>query len=60
MNLEAQVRIMESHISNFDNLLEKLQYLKEFFGNDPEYTKEAHNIVIGNIAKSLPKSKEST
>ena len=54
MNIKRQIEIMEAQIhspeANF-TLLEKLAYLKEFFGNDPEFTQDAHNIVISNISK---------
>ena len=53
MNIERQVEIMESQLSNFDNLMEKMQYLTDFFGNDPEFTKEAPDIVRSNICKTL-------
>jgi hypothetical protein len=55
MNIERQVEIMESQMSCFENLMEKMQYMSEFFAPDPEFTKEARDIVISNIAKKLPR-----
>ena len=53
ITIEKQVEIMEAQLSNFSGLMEKLQYLTEFFGNDPEFTKEAQDIVRSNISKNL-------
>ncbi len=54
MNIERQVEIMEAQIhspeANF-SLMEKMQYLTNFFGTDPEFTREAQNIVRSNICK---------
>jgi hypothetical protein len=55
MEVERQVEIMEAQLSNFDNLMEKMQYMNMAFDPDPEFTKEARDIVRGNISKSLPK-----
>ena len=55
MGIERQVEIMEAQLSNFDSLIEKMQYMSEFFDPDPEFTKEARNIVRGNICKNLPR-----
>lgn len=56
MNIERQIEIMEVQINsthaNF-TLIEKMQYLTEFFGNDPEFSKEAQNIVRHNICLKL-------
>jgi hypothetical protein len=56
MDIDEQVRIMEAQINspeaNF-TLMEKLQYLATFFGDDPEFSQEAADIVIGNLARSL-------
>lgn len=56
MDIPEQVRIIEAQIhspeANF-TLMEKMQYLTEFFGKDPEFTKEATDIVRGNICRSL-------
>jgi hypothetical protein len=52
VDIKEQVRIIEAQIhskhANF-SLLEKMQYLIEFFGNDPDYSKEAMDIVRSNI-----------
>ena len=53
MDIDRQVEIMEGQLSCFDGLMEKLQYLTEFFGKDPEFSKEAQDIVRSNICKSL-------
>ena len=53
MEVEKQVLIMEAQLSNFDDLMEKMQYMSEFFDKDPEFTKEARDIVRGNICKTL-------
>ena len=55
MSIEKQIKIMETQLSNFNNLMEKMQYMSQFFDPDPAFTQEARNIVRSNIAKSLPK-----
>jgi hypothetical protein len=55
LSIERQVEIMESQLSNFDSLMQKLQYMSEFFDPDPEFSQDARNIVRGNICKGLPK-----
>ena len=55
MNTEKQVSIMEAQLSNFDNLMEKMYYMSNFFDSDPEFTEEARNIVRGNICKGIEK-----
>ena len=56
MNIEKQVEIMEAQIysteANF-TLLEKMLYLKEYFGGDPEFSQEARDIVIHNLCCNL-------
>jgi hypothetical protein len=56
MNIQEQVKIMEGQVNspeaNF-TLYEKLQYLHNFFGKDPMFSKEARDIVIANISKAL-------
>ena len=56
MNIEEQVRIMEAQIhspeANF-TLIEKMQYLTEYFGKDPEYSKKAMDIVRSNICRRM-------
>ena len=44
---------MEAQLSNFSDLMEKMQYMSMAFDPDPEFTKEARDIVRGNICKSL-------
>ncbi len=56
MEIKEQVRIMEAQIhspeANF-TLMEKMAYLTDFFGPDTEFTKEAADIVRGNICKTM-------
>ena len=56
MPISEQVRIMEaqvhSEIANF-SLFEKLQYLKTYFEPDADFSREAIDIVIGNISRSI-------
>ena len=54
MNIEQQVEIMEAQIHSPEadfTLMEKMQYLTKFFGTDPEFTREAQDIVRSNICK---------
>lgn len=55
MSIERQVEIMEKQLESFDTLLEKMQYMSNYFDPDPEFTKEARDIVRGNISKGLKK-----
>ena len=55
MSEDKQIEIMESQLSNFDSLMEKMQYMSSFFDPDPEFTKSARDIVRGNICKTLTK-----
>jgi len=56
MDTNEQVRIIEAQIhskeANF-TLMEKMQYLTEYFGNDPMFSKEAQDIVRSNICRAL-------
>jgi hypothetical protein len=52
MSVEQQIETMEKQLSNFDGLLEKLQYMSMFFDPDPEFTQEARNIVRSNMGKA--------
>lgn len=49
MELNRQVEIIEKQIECFDNVYQKMDYLKAFFGPDPEFTQEAINIAIANF-----------
>lgn len=51
MKIERQVQIMEAQLSCFDTLIDKMNYLVNFFGKDPEFSKEAMDIVRSNICK---------
>jgi hypothetical protein len=53
LTIEKQVEIMESQLGAFNSLMEKMQYMSEFFDKDPEFTKQARDIVRGNICKNL-------
>ena len=50
---ERQIEIMEAQLSNFDNLMEKMQYMSEFFDKDPDFSKEARDIVRSNIIRGM-------
>ena len=56
MTIADQVKIMETQIhsphADF-TLMEKMQYLTNFFGDDPEYSKEALDIVRSNICRAM-------
>jgi hypothetical protein len=56
MKIDEQVRIIEKQIhspyANF-TLIEKLAYMTEFFGNDPQFSKEALDIVRSNICRNI-------
>jgi hypothetical protein len=56
--VDEQIEIMEkqihSSVANF-TLMEKMQYLTEYFGNDPEFSKEAADIVRSNICRNMKK-----
>lgn len=53
MKLDEQIRIIKSQLSAFDSLMEKMCYMSNFFDPDPEFTKEARDIVRSDIAKEL-------
>jgi hypothetical protein len=53
LTIEKQVEIMESQLGAFDNLMHKMQYMSEFFDQDPAFTKEARDTVRGNLCKTL-------
>ena len=44
---------MTAQLSNFDGLMEKMQYMSMMFDPDPEFTQEARDIIRGNICKAL-------
>ena len=56
LTIEKQVEIMEKQIhsqeANF-TLMEKMQYLVEYFGNDPMFSREAADIVRSNICRNM-------
>ena len=51
--IKRQVEIMEGQLSLFDSLMEKMQYMSEFFDTDPNFCGMARDIVRGNISKTL-------
>lgn len=53
MNNTAQIRVMESQLSCFDSLIEKMQYMSYAFDPNPMFTKEARDTVRANIRQSL-------
>ena len=52
MDINRQVEIMDTQLSMFPTLLEKLQYLTMFFDPDPEFSKEARDIVRAMLARA--------
>ena len=56
MEIDEQVRIIEKQIhsphANF-TLMEKMAYMTNFFGNDPEFSQEALDIVRSNICRNM-------
>lgn len=53
MEIKKQIEIMTAQLSNFDGLMEKMQYMSMMFDPDPEFTQEARDIIRGNICKAL-------
>jgi hypothetical protein len=53
LTVDQQVTIMETQLSHFDDLMEKLQYMSMAFDPDPAFTKQARDIVRSNISKGL-------
>ena len=53
MSIDEQVKIMETQLSCFHGLMEKMQYMSGFFDPDPEFSKQARDIVRANICKSI-------
>ena len=56
MDIERQVEIMEAQINSPEadfSLIEKMRYLTGYFDKDPEFSREARDIVRGNISKKL-------
>ena len=53
MSIDEQVRIMEKQLSFFESLIDKMQYMNQFFDPDPEFTQEARDQVRSNICRSL-------
>jgi hypothetical protein len=53
MTEQEQIRIMETQLSNFTTLMEKMQYMSMMFDPDPMFTQRARDIVRSNITKNL-------
>jgi len=53
LSKEEQVKIMEGQLNSFDSLVEKMQYMNKYFDKDPEFTKEARDLVRSNISKNI-------
>ena len=53
MELETQLRIMRKQLSAFDTVMEKIFYLSTFFDPDPEYSREARDIIRGEICQQI-------
>lgn len=51
--VERQVEIMETQLGLFNSLLEKMAYMSMAFDKDPEFTKEARDIVRSNVCREL-------
>ncbi len=52
MSIEEQVRIMEIQLGFFGTLFGKMQYMSQAFDPDPDFTKEARDIVRSNLCKT--------
>ena len=53
MDIDTQLRIMRAQLSAFDTVMEKIYYLGTFFDPDPEYTREARDIIRGEISQLI-------
>lgn len=53
MSIEEQVSMMEGQLEHLGSLWEKMHYMTEYLSNDPEFSKEARDIVRNNIARDL-------
>lgn len=49
INLARQIEIIEKQIECFDNLYQKMDYVRTFFGPDAEFTQEAIDYVIAKL-----------
>ncbi len=57
MDIDRQVEVMDTQLSNFNTLLEKLQYLTMFFDPDPEFTRQARDMVRAGLARAEQQEK---
>ena len=53
MEVKDQVRIMKAQMSNFKSLMDKMQYMSEFFDPDPQFTLEARDIVRADLCRRM-------
>ena len=53
MNHNKQVEIIEKQISNFETVLDKMQYISMAFKPDPSFSQDAIDEVISNICKTI-------
>lgn len=53
LTITEQVKMIEGQIKPLNGLMEKMQYMNEYFGNDPMFNQEALDIVRSNISKTL-------
>lgn len=49
MDLNRQIEIIEKQIECFDGFYQKMDYVKTFFGPDPEFTQEAIDMVVAKL-----------
>ena len=53
LSTDRQVEVMMKQLGAFDDIMEKLYYMANFFDPDPDFTQEARDIVRGEVSKSL-------
>jgi hypothetical protein len=53
LSKKDQIRIMQAQLSCFDTLIDKMSYMSRWFDIDPDFHKEARDIVRSNISKKL-------
>lgn len=53
LTTDEQLEIMRKQLANFDDLWDKMRYMKMAFDADPEFTKEARDIIRGEIAREM-------
>ena len=58
MTLDEQKRIIMGQLANYDLLLEKVAHIAHFFRPDPQFSDEACDWAMGEIAKEIKKERE--